>query len=106
MGPTDRLRRRNLPHWDVPWAAYFITTCLEGSIPAQGRLDLERYRAELARRRRPPDQSETQWAVVQWKSSFVRAERWLDKEPAARHLGDPRLAEVVVDSFFHFAGKR
>jgi type I restriction enzyme R subunit len=106
MIPTDRLRRRNLPHWDVPSAAYFITTCLEGSIPARGRLDLERFRAELARRRRPPDQSETQWGLMQWKCLFVRAERWLDNEPAARQLSDPRLAAAMVDSFFHFAGER
>ena len=106
MDPTERVRRRNLPHWDVPWAAYFITTCLEGSIPAQGRLDLGRCRAELAQRPRRDDQSETQWKVVQWKLLFGRAEHWLDREPAAQHFNDARLAEIMVDSFFHFAGER
>jgi len=28
----ESLRRRRLPHWDVPDAAYFVTTCLEGSM--------------------------------------------------------------------------
>jgi hypothetical protein len=36
------VRVRHLPHWDVPGATYFVTTCLAGSIPAQGFLDLER----------------------------------------------------------------
>jgi hypothetical protein len=56
MPAFEVIRRRNLPHWDVPTAAYFVTTCLKGSIPARGLLDLESYREELARRARPADQ--------------------------------------------------
>ena len=37
------VRRRHLPHWDVPGAAYFVTTCLDGSIPARGLLEIARY---------------------------------------------------------------
>jgi type I restriction enzyme R subunit len=95
-----------LPHWDVPHAAYFVTTCLEGSIPARGLLDLNNYRAELKRRPRPAGKSEELWAVEQWKRTFVRMEHWLDREPAARHLEDPRLAQVVVNALYHFAGQR
>lgn len=100
------IRRRNLPHWDVPHAAFFITTCLEHSIPARGLLDMNNYRAELKRRPRPNNKSEHEWAVDQWKLTFARAERWLDQEPAVRHLEDPRLARLVVDALFHFAGQR
>src|SRR5260370_1396212 len=45
--PSEVFRRRNLPHWDVPGAAYFLTTCLHGSIPAEGRLDIQRYLEKL-----------------------------------------------------------
>ena len=40
------IRRRQLPHWDMPGAPYFVTTCLEGSIPARGLLEIVRYRDE------------------------------------------------------------
>jgi len=30
----EMFRRRHLPHWDYPGATYFITACLDGSIPA------------------------------------------------------------------------
>jgi REP element-mobilizing transposase RayT len=30
----------------------------------------------------------------------------LDREPAVRHLEDPRLAQSVLDSFYYFAGLR
>src|SRR6266540_546743 len=99
-------RRRSLPHWDVPHAAYFLTTCLEGSIPAEGLLDIEKYRSELDRRTRPLETSEAQWASDRWKLNFSRAEQWLDQKPAARHLKDPRLAQIVVDALLFFAGQR
>ena len=41
------IRYRHLPHWDVPGAPYFVTTCLDVSIPAQGLLDAAQFRAEL-----------------------------------------------------------
>jgi hypothetical protein len=40
-------RRRRLPHWDVDDGTYFVTACLHGSIPAQGLVELYRYREEL-----------------------------------------------------------
>ncbi len=106
MAAEEVIRRRDLPHWDVPHAAYFITGCLEGSLPAQGLLDVNDYRAELKRRPRPEHKSEQEWAVEQWKRGFARVERWLDREPAVRHLEDPRLARIVADTFYHFAGQR
>jgi hypothetical protein len=47
VSTVELFRRRHLPHWDVPGAAYFVTGCLEGSIPAQGVLDIQQYRANL-----------------------------------------------------------
>jgi putative transposase len=100
------IRRRDLPHWDVPTAAYFVTTCLEGSIPARGLLDLQSYRAELEQRPRPAGQTEAEWAASQWKRAFVRADQWLDCAEAARFLEDDRLAQIVVNALYFFAGER
>jgi type I restriction enzyme R subunit len=102
----EKIRRRDLPHWDVPYAAYFITSCLEGSIPAQGLLDIDDYRAILQRRSRPTDKSEEAWTINCWKLVFARTESWLDMQPAVHHLSDTRLAQLVVDAFYFFAGQR
>jgi type I restriction enzyme R subunit len=99
-------RRRDLPHRDVPGAPYFVTTCLEGSIPARGLLDLTRFREELRQRQKPAHMTREEWEVRCWKQGFARLESWLDEQPARRVLESPALAEVVVDSLFHFAGER
>jgi len=106
MNPTELIRRRNMPHWEVAGAPYFVTTCLEGSIPARGLLDIAQHRDALGKRSRPAGMSEQAWSVQCWKLTFARMEQWLDREPAVRHLADARLAGEVVDSLYHFAGER
>jgi type I restriction enzyme R subunit len=106
MLPDEVVRRRDLPHWDVPGATYFVTTCLEGSIPAQGLLALARERRKLAARKAPPGTSAAEWKRTGWKREFACVERWLDLEPASRHLSDPELARIVMDRLLFFAGQR
>ena len=106
MSVPSLFRRRDLPHWDIPGATYFVTSCLEGSMPARGVLDLARYREELDARERLEDISEEEWDLRLWKLEFARLDNWIDREPAVRWLERPSLAEVVVDSLLHFAGVR
>ena len=106
MPMSEVIRRRILPHWDVPTAAYFVTVCLEGSIPARGLLDLGSYRADLDQRARPADQNEEEWAMTKWKLTFAHTDQWLDNGGAARYLEDERLAQIVVDALYFFAGER
>ena len=106
MQVPEVIRRRKLPHWDVPTAAYFVTTCLEGSIPARGLLDIAAYRTKLGQRPRPADQTDEQWAASQWKMTFARVDQWLDGMEGTHHLKDERLAQVVVDAILYFAGER
>ena len=103
---AERFRRRRLPHWDVPGAAYFVTSCLHGSIPARGLLQLADYRTEVAARRRPADRTALEWAGDRWKLAFARAERMLDHDPPVRWLADPRIARAVADAVRHFDGER
>jgi type I restriction enzyme R subunit len=100
------VRRRDLPHWDVPGAAYFVTTCLHGSLPAQGLLDVAQFRAELRNHPRPRDVTAADWRTRQWKREFARLDRWLDLQPACRVLEDARLAQAVVNAMLFFAGER
>jgi type I restriction enzyme R subunit len=106
MSSDETFRRRHLPHWDVPGATYFVTACLEGSIPAQGLLDLRQYEAHLEHRPRPPGLSESDWRLRCWKLLFARTDQWLDQSPAVRHLADPELAAVVTNALLFFAGTR
>lgn len=102
----ETIRRRRLPHWDVPGGTYFVTSCLAGSIPAKGWIDLARYRNELARYPRPAGMSEAEAASNQWKRTFVRMDRWLDEEPGVRWFDDLDLAGVAVDTLYYFADRQ
>jgi REP-associated tyrosine transposase len=102
----ERFRRRLLPHWDMPGAAYFVTGCLEGSIPAQGLLEVARYRSKLKQLKKPSALNDREWEIHRWKLAFVKLEDWLDRKPANRILQRPELAHIVVDSMYHFAEQR
>jgi putative transposase len=102
----ELFRTRRLPHWDVPGATYFITSCLADSIPAKGLLDIADYRRELESRDRPAETTPEEWEYRREKLVFGRTDHWLDSEPAVRHLTDPRLARLVAESMFHFADVR
>jgi putative transposase len=102
----DIIRRRRLPHWEVSGATYFVTACLHGSIPAQGLLEIARYRADLESRPRPPGVAAREHAVRLSKLVFARSESWLDLRPAVRHLEDPHLAAIVQGAIFYFVGQR
>jgi putative transposase len=106
MHTEELFRRRRLPHWDCPGATYFVTTCLEGSIPAEGLLHLGRYRQRLERRPCPAGLSQRQWQDQKWKFVFAQTDRWLDQRPGVRHFDDARLAQEVENSLYHFAGVR
>jgi putative transposase len=99
-------RRRRLPHWDVPGATYFVTSCLAGSIPAEGLLELERYRTYLAKQVRPADMTPDDWETRQWKLGFARLDVLLDAATDVRWLADPAVAAQVASSLRHFAGER
>jgi len=101
MEQHGRVRWRRLPHWDLPGATYFVTSCLEGSVPAVGRLSLEHLRRRLtpARDVTPAEKAEA------WKRLFVESEHWLDECPAVRLLEDGNLARIVQDALYYWAGR-
>jgi len=94
-------RRRDLPHWDLQGATYFVTCCLAGSIPALGRLAIKMettgsqagHRATTRHRRRS-------------SVGFATRERLLDAAVGVRWLADRRIASQVQDAMLHFAGTR
>lgn len=99
-------RRRRLPHWDVEDATYFVTTCLAGSIPAQGLTRLQEYRKQLERRPKPNDVTLEEWETHKHKLMFARFDEIVDTQPAVRHLENPKAASEVESALRHFAGER
>jgi putative transposase len=96
------IRRRRLPHWDLPGATYFVTTCLDGSIPAEGLLRLSRMRIANGS---PRGADETGARADAWKRLFVQCEKWLDEQPAVRFLENSELARIVADAFYFWSGR-
>ena len=92
MRESEQFRRRKLPHWDVPGATYFVTSCLEGSIPARGLADIRAYEEQLQAKPRPAGVAIDDWRKRLWKLKFARIDAWLDGEPAVRHLSEPALS--------------
>ena len=91
---------------DKPGAIYFVTACLDGSIPARGLKDIADYRQTLRRRELPTGLTDREWESRKWKLAFARTDDWLDSQPSARHLAEPSLADEVEKALLHFAGTR
>jgi len=105
--PEMVFRRRRLPHQDVEGHPIFITGCLEGSIQVAGWKAISEYRDELARRATPNlEMPDPDWEMLKHKLLFKFVDRLLDGNTPVHHLSDPKQAEIVQDSFLHFAGER
>ena len=98
----ERFRRRDLPHWDVHGATYFVTCCLAGSIPALGRLS-----SKVETATSPADrQIGNHHGDRSSSTGFASRERILDAAVGVRWLEDQRLAAEVQLAMLYFAGTR
>jgi putative transposase len=90
---TEHFYRRNLPHWEMGSATYFVTMCLAGSAPAAGCLSL--WRSE-----RPPhlDQRAGDCPLAPAGRKFVTYDTLLDASPKVRWFEDTRLASIARDA--------
>ena len=102
----DIVRKRNLPHIDVPGKPYFITACLEGSISAVGLKKIRNFRQHLAAQKRPEHLTDPQWKRTREKLVFKLVDELLDHQSPSKHLARPELAKEITDAFLHFAGER
>ncbi len=106
MPEEGLFRRRHLPHIDVEDKPYFVTGCLAGSISAVGISKIRRYRNELDSRPKPIEFTTEQWEMQKHKLVFKLVDDLLDGESPSQYLADPRLAEILQNSFLFFAGVR
>lgn len=104
--PEGTFRRRLLPHWDVEGKPYFITACLEGSIPASGMRAIRKHREELEQRPCPRGLDRQEWQLRKDKLLFAFVDRLLDHQSPVHHLANPQLASMVESAMLFFAGQR
>lgn len=101
-----QIRRRRLPHWDVDRGTYFVTACLEGSIPARGWLRFWKFREQLDSKPQPAGMTEDEWEHHKNKLAFGEFDKLLDFESAIRHLANPDAAAELERNLRFFAGDR
>jgi REP element-mobilizing transposase RayT len=106
--PYSRFRRRNLPHWEVAGATYFVTFRLAGSLPATvaaaWRDERERLKHETVNERADP--SDTEWRR-QARLLHTKFDSQLDMAGHGPiHLSYPPIAMLVVDALRHFENQR
>jgi REP element-mobilizing transposase RayT len=98
----ESFRRRELPHWDIEGATYFVTCCLAGSLPALGRLPITEEKSMASAERSDAGGQQPARSSV----GFATRERLLDTAVGVRWLEDRRLAAEVERSMLYFNGTR
>lgn len=99
-----KVRKRNLPHWEMAGAIYFVTFRLANSIPISviNKLREEnelRIKNEI---QRPGKMSQSR--LNQLKLEMVmKLDDYLDKNIRIRFLSDPRIARIIQEALLHFA---
>ena len=99
---SERFRRRDLPHWDLHGATYFVTSCLAGSIPALGRLPIKADTSTSTAERRVGQHH----GRPSSSTGFASRERLVDAAVGVRWLEDRRVAAEVQHAMLYFAGTR
>ncbi|MCA2000322.1 MAG: transposase [Chloroflexi bacterium] len=97
--------RRNLPHYHLPNAAYFITFRLAGSLPFEAAQRLrEEYEAEERRLKRELSGKALYEARYQaQKRYFARVDKVLDQALYGRRwLAQPECAKIVMEMLHSF----
>lgn len=87
-GPTTRLYRRLLPHWEVENGTYFVTVGLFGALPPQV--------ADAIRRIAGSATPEGDAGLRKSRAGFLAMENWLHRFERRRDLEDPRVASEVA----------
>lgn len=87
---TIRYRRRNLPHWEVKGASYFITIRCGDGLPPHAIRRLRELHEQSAGN--PPDENSTN---VSQRKIFLALEKYLDAGFGSCPLSHPTVAEIV-----------
>ncbi len=106
FNPFDEIRvtRHNLPHWQQPGAAYFVTWRMADSIPVEVLREWEAERDVWLLYHQLPLSEEDEAEFHRLFSS--RIDRYLDDGHGSCVLRRPELREIISESFGFFEGVR
>ncbi len=107
VGGSIKLRSRRLPHWEVERAVYFVTFRLADSLPKQALKKLEVEHKDILETASQMGRSLTQSERKRIERLHVRrVESILDRGTGECFLGNPAIAETVVNALKEFDGSR
>jgi REP element-mobilizing transposase RayT len=98
MRRTIKFMRRNLPHWEVENAEYFVTVRCADSLPRDAVLRL----AELHQTMAATTPGSPEFAGIQ-RQLFRTLEKYLDAGHGACPLREPLCARIVIDELASLA---
>jgi len=105
-GVNGRFRRRNLPHWEVDGATYFVTFRLAGSLPAHIAQQWRDVRARAREEELDGAESEDE-RRQRSRLMATKFDRQLDRaEHGPRFLEQPSIASLVVEAIAFYEGDR
>jgi REP element-mobilizing transposase RayT len=95
LDQTIRFRRRNLPHWEIKGARYFVTVRCAGSLPRDVVERLQEIQLQL----QAIEPGSEEFAAMQ-RAYFFTMEKYLDGSSAQEGLlRDPVAARAVILEF-------
>jgi putative transposase len=100
--------RRHLPHYQPPWATFFITFRLAGSLPREvvGRLREEQIEQEKSLMQIKDKKDRDQHIVNQRKRYFSKFDEALDRcSEGPQWLKEAAVAHIVKEAIHHRDGK-
>lgn len=99
-----KFRKRNLPHWEIPGACYFITFRLADSIPIAviNQLKEDNERRINHEIQRLGEMSKARLNQLKF-DMVMKIDDYLDKNITIRYLSDARIARLVQDALLYFA---
>ena len=103
---TKIFYRRRLPHWQPPGATLFFTWRLHGSLPQEALQRLLAEREQLERQPLRRGETEQERASRHNKLIFAQFDEMLGQAThGPRWLGEPHVAQLMTDAFFHHNGQ-
>ena len=104
-------RRRDLPHWEIEGATYFLTFRLADSIPTGVIGQINHSVAAWLKLHNLSDRREVQWLSEREQMEFrklisVQEEAWLDRGSGSCVLREKACREHLVAAFEFFDGER
>jgi putative transposase len=100
MRYPEIVTRRNLPHWYMPGAAYFVTYRLHGSLPQSVLEEIRSRKEALLGRKPPPGTAPALYRQQVHKQLFALHDGWLD-QGRDDSLSDPRVAAMIRSNLYH-----